>query len=203
MTNESADVSVASSAPFSGDARHEQLMLRALELAREALRHGEVPVGCLFVRHGRVIAEGRNSANETRNATRHAEMNCVDSVVQRCAATGEDPRAVLAQTEVVVSVEPCVMCAAALLDLGVLGVVYGCPNDRFGGCGSVLDAASLCARPFRVVAGVREAAALQLLRDFYKGTNPRAPVPKAKAKTAPCVDPVIRDISLLQSEDST
>ncbi|KAJ8895377.1 hypothetical protein PR048_000709 [Dryococelus australis] len=142
---------------------------------------GEVPVGCLFVRHGQIVAEGRNSVNETRNATRHAEMNCVDIVIALCADLHEDPCTFFAQTEVVVSVEPCVMCTAALLDLGVTKVTYGCRNDRFGGCDSVFNAASLCEQSFSVVAGVQEETAMQLLKDFYKGTNPNAPVPKVKS----------------------
>nr|CAD7202256.1 unnamed protein product [Timema douglasi] len=62
----------------------------ALQLAEEALQAGEVPVGCVFIHQGAVIAQGRNSVNETRNATRHAEMNCVDQVLEWCTHTQQD-----------------------------------------------------------------------------------------------------------------
>jgi len=63
-----------------GDAVNEEGMECAMQLAREALAVGEVPVGCVFIYQGKIIAIGRNTVNETRNATRHAEINCIDDV---------------------------------------------------------------------------------------------------------------------------
>nr|CAD7411940.1 unnamed protein product [Timema cristinae] len=157
----------------------------ALKLAEEALQAGEVPVGCVFIHQGAVIAQSRNSVNETRNATRHAEMNCVDQVLEWCRHTKQDYRSVFAATEVVVTVEPCIMCTPALHNLHVAHITYGCRNDRFGGCGSVFDASSLFPDPCPVISGVRADEAMQLLKDFYKGTNPNAPVSKVKKGRKP------------------
>lgn len=91
--------------------------------------------------------------------------------------------AVLADTEVYVTVEPCIMCAGALHNLHLKQLTYGCQNDRFGGCGTVLDTGLLADNPCKVVGGVRSQEAMQLLKDFYKGTNPNAPVPNVKKKS--------------------
>jgi tRNA-specific adenosine deaminase 2 len=151
-------------------------MERALELGEEALRQGEVPVGCLFLYKGKVIAEGRNTVNETKNATRHAEMDCIDRVLGVCETvewTG---------VSVVVSVEPCAMCAAALLHLGVANIVYGCGNDRFGGCGSVVDVPSLYSAQTTIRGGLKAERAMALLKEFYQGVNPNAPPDKVKIR---------------------
>lgn len=89
----------------------------------------------------------------------------------------------LSNTEVFVTVEPCIMCAGALHNLHLKQVTYGCQNDRFGGCGTVLDAGLLAENPCKIIGGVRAEEAMQLLKDFYKGTNPNAPVPNVKKKS--------------------
>ena len=72
------------------------------------------------------------------------------------------------------------MCAAALHNLQAAGVVYGCNNDRFGGSKSVLDTSQLFTQPCPMQGGVESDRAMQLLKEFYKGTNPNAPQPKVK-----------------------
>ena len=110
----------------------------AFLLAKEALASGEVPVGCVMVSdQGSVIGRGRNTVNETRNATRHAEINAVDTVEQHAAVTGEQSCSIYPRLSVYCNVEPCIMCAAALARLWVAAVYYGCSNEKFGGCGSV------------------------------------------------------------------
>ena len=151
----------------------------AFAAARDALAHQEVPVGCVFVRAGRLLAAGRNTVNQTKNATRHAELNCVDLVYARCAAAGLAPDRLWPDVDVLVTVEPCVMCAAALVELGVRSVTFGAANQRFGGCGSVLDVPQMLPSPVRFAqdrARVDEAVAL--LKEFYKGENPNAPRPQ-------------------------
>lgn len=106
-------------------------MREALIMAEEALDAGEVPVGCVFVTNGKAIARARNRTNEWRNATLHAELEAIDHLLPRHRE--------LADITLYVTVEPCVMCASALRQAGIGRVVYGCGNDRFGGCGSVLD----------------------------------------------------------------
>ncbi|KAL1122808.1 hypothetical protein AAG570_003134 [Ranatra chinensis] len=149
-------------------------MERALELAERALAKGEVPVGCIFVRGSCAIATGANDVNRTKNATRHAEMDCVDKVLK----SGDSARDCNAH----LTVEPCAMCAAALLNLKVERLIYGCPNDRFGGCGSVVDVAALLGSQIPIISAVLPDRAMALLKQFYAGTNPNAPLSKVKTK---------------------
>jgi tRNA-specific adenosine deaminase 2 len=163
----------------------EDYMEAAFELAREALSVGEVPVGCVFVDSttSKIIARGRNVVNETKNATRHAEMVCVDEVVSRFPNPREYS-AKFGETTVYVTCEPCVMCAQALVDLRVKKIVYGCANPRFGGCGSVLDVpGELNESGVEVVSGVRADEAVGLLKQFYDCENPNAPADKVKKKS--------------------
>lgn len=155
-----------------------EYMEAALNEAKEALKNGEVPVGCLFIYKGDVIATGSNTVNQTCNATRHAEMDCIEEIVRKYP----DWEQVFHNTQVVVTVEPCIMCAAALHTVRVASITYGCANDRFGGCSSVLDTSKLYSDPCPVVGNVRAEEALDLLKEFYKGTNPNAPESKVKVK---------------------
>lgn len=157
-------------------------MEEAFEQAREALAAGEVPVGCVFVYGGDIVARGRNTVNETHNATRHAEINCVDRTLDWCQTAGLDQRAVFRAVTVYVTVEPCGMCADALGQLGVARLVFGCCNDRFGGCGSVVDVPRMYEHTYSIEEGVRAEEAVNLLKEFYKGENPNAPSDKAKRK---------------------
>jgi len=193
-------------------------MRAALDLANEALESGEVPVGCVFVYDSKIVGCGRNRVNETRNATRHAEMVAVDDLRKRffnaagdsaeenlpsygtrlgselsaddcsplndCKASGLTADDILCSSTLYVTCEPCIMCAAALRMLHVPTVVYGCANERFGGCGSVVNIAAdhlpslgpelVCLR------GPFAEQSIDLLKTFYKGENPNAPCPKRK-----------------------
>lgn len=156
-------------------------MEKAFFYARKALALQEVPVGCIFVFDGEIIGLGRNTVNETRNATRHAEMNCIDQVKEFCELNNLELRSVFSEISVYVTVEPCIMCSAALYDLKVKSVVFGCRNDRFGGQ-SVFDVAGVLKPVTAVRGGYRAEEAMQLLKEFYKGTNPSTPVSKVKVK---------------------
>lgn len=141
--------------------------LSQIRQAEEALASGEVPVGCVFVRDGTIIAKARNRTNQLRNvraigvrafpsrdvrlmyvfiisahtkASRHAELEAIDLILEDASLTppSSSARYPLANTTLYVTVEPCIMCASALRQLGVRQVFYGCENDKFGGCGSVL-----------------------------------------------------------------
>lgn len=96
-----------------------EFMQAAFDNAQDAFARGEVPVGCVFVYQNEVIARGSNQTNETKNATRHAELICVDTVLEYAKQNNLDPSKVFADTSVVVTVEPCIMCAAALHHLKV------------------------------------------------------------------------------------
>lgn len=157
-------------------------MEQALEQARKAEQLKEVPVGCVFVyRNEEVIARGCNLVNETKNATRHVEFICIDQVLDYCKRHNLKHEDVFREVTVVVTVEPCIMCAAALIQLNVKEIIYGCQNDRFGGC-TVLDVPGLLQTSIPIRGGVRAEEAMELLKEFYKGENPSAPVPKVKSQ---------------------
>uniref|UniRef100_A0A9J8BWC9 Adenosine deaminase tRNA specific 2 n=1 Tax=Cyprinus carpio carpio TaxID=630221 RepID=A0A9J8BWC9_CYPCA len=144
-------------------------MVNVFWVALEALENGEVPVGCLMVYNNEIIGKGRNEVNETKNATRHAEMVALDQVLDWCRFREKDP------------MEPCIMRAAALY---IPLVVYGCKNERFGGCGSVLDVSSdhlpHTGTSFKCIAGYRAEEAVEMLKTFYKQENPKAPKPEVR-----------------------
>uniref|UniRef100_A0A4X2K211 tRNA-specific adenosine deaminase 2 n=2 Tax=Vombatus ursinus TaxID=29139 RepID=A0A4X2K211_VOMUR len=164
----------------------EAWMERAMHMAKEALENGEVPVGCLMVYNNEVLAKGRNEVNQTKNATRHAEMVAIDQVLEWCHRFGRNPTEVFEHTVLYVTVEPCIMCAAALRLMKIPLVVYGCQNERFGGCGSVLDIASAdlpnTGTPFKCIPGYQAEEAVEMLKIFYKQENPNAPKSKVRKK---------------------
>ncbi|CEO99766.1 tRNA(adenine(34)) deaminase [Plasmodiophora brassicae] len=157
------------------DARDRAFMADALDEARAALRRGEVPVGCALVRRGVVIARAHNDTVATRNATRHCEVVAVEAV-QRAGAYGRD---VFRECTLYVTVEPCIMCASLLAQVGIGRVVFGCHNERFGGNGSVY---ALHQGAYESTPGLCRQAAVDLLKQFYESGNPSAPVTK-RART--------------------
>jgi len=239
----------------------EVYMHEALKVAKDALKLGEVPVGCVIVLWDHpsiptgesvVISHGANQVNATRDATRHAEIVAIDRLLTHGASSDElrlppdvgtkaapgsqeVPQSVRqARTELwedrlmnvpdqpdhwknsfgwrnnslpelasmgifrhchlYVTCEPCVMCAAALATVGIRRVVFGCKNDRFGGCGSLLhlyekegnddDAvpSRATAVGYEITSGVLESDAINILRSFYDRENFHAPDSKRKRK---------------------
>ncbi|KAI9456942.1 cytidine deaminase-like protein [Boletus coccyginus] len=171
------------SADSTGDRVHLAWMREAMAMAEEALASGEVPVGCVFVRDDTIIAKARNRTNELRNASRHAELEAIDLILEDTppSSTTHYP---LANTTLYVTVEPCIMCASALRQLGVHQVFYGCENDKFGGCGSVLGVNERLEHPvhpsYKVYGGYLRQDAIMILRQFYVTANSNAPVPRQK-----------------------
>jgi len=163
----------------------------AVQQAKVALDSLEVPVGCVIVEDGEVIASGRNRTTETRNATRHAEMEAIDVLLEQWHQNGLSATEVakkFAKCVLYVTCEPCIMCAAALSILGMKEVYYGCANDKFGGCGSIFSLHSSGSEPlnsggdlrqkgFKCTGGIMASEAVSLLRSFYEQGNPNAPKP--------------------------
>lgn len=166
----------------------EELFAACLAQAKLALAEKEVAIGCVFYHRdlGKVIARGRNSVNATKNACRHAELNCIDEVMLYCSRESiKAPHEVWAKIDVYVTCEPCIMCARVLRHLGVGKVVYGCSNERFGGCKSVVDVLSterISERPLSYKHGVKEQETINLLKTFYSGENLNAPEEMRKVK---------------------
>ncbi len=143
---------------------HEHYMSLALELAREAAANGEVPVGAVVAGpDDAVIGRGRNRREETGDATAHAE---IEAIREACAALG-DWR--LSGCTLYVTLEPCPMCAGAIINARVPVVVFGAREALSGSCGSVIDLfyERYGHRP-QVYAGVLEADCAALLRAFFR-----------------------------------
>lgn len=151
----------------------------ALQNGRAANEQNEVPVGCVFVYHDQIIAYGANQVNKTKNATRHAEFICIDQVLEYCKQNQLEHSDVFREISVIVTVEPCIMCAAALNQSNVKEIIFGCVNDRFGGT-TVLNVFQLLNSKVNVMGGIRADEAMDLLKEFYKGENPTAPIPKSR-----------------------
>ena len=137
-------------------------MDEALRLAREAGEAGEVPVGCVIVRGEEILGRGRNRREEDRSALAHAE---IEAIREACARLG-DWR--LEGCALFVTLEPCAMCAGAILNARIPTVVYGLREGKTGACGSVLDlfAEDFGFRP-RMYGGVREAECRDLMQNFF------------------------------------
>ena len=141
----------------------EKSMELALTLAREAADAGEVPVGCVITdRDGNMIGRGRNRREEHGDATAHAE---IEAIREACAALGNWR---LEGCTLTVTLEPCPMCAGAILNARIPTVVYGAREPKSGSLGSVID---LFFEPYgfqpEVYGGVLEQECAALLREFF------------------------------------
>ena len=142
---------------------HELYMRQALELAKEAAAAGEVPVGCVIVHEGRVIGRGRNRREEKQAVSSHAEM---EAMAEANAALGSWR---LEDCTLYVTLEPCPMCAGAIINARIPRVVYGASDAKCGACGSVCDLFSMEFNHHPTVEkGVREEACSALLTEFFQ-----------------------------------
>ena len=142
--------------------QEERYMAMALALAKEAGEQGDIPVGCVVVQDGTVIGTGRNCREARGDATAHAE---VEAIRAACAALGSWR---LEGCDLYVTLEPCPMCAGAMVNARIRRVWYGAQNPKAGCCGSVLALVQerFNHRP-QVYGGVLEAECAALLRRFF------------------------------------
>ncbi|MEP6784760.1 MAG: nucleoside deaminase [Sphingomonadales bacterium] len=138
-------------------------MKRALELAAQAARDGEVPVGAVVLQGGVVVGEGVNRTRRDNDPTAHAEI----VAIRAACATLETDR--LPHCELWVTLEPCAMCAGAIAHARIARLVYAAPDSKGGGVahGARVFAQPTCHHRPDVIDGVGEAAAAVLLRDFF------------------------------------
>ena len=113
--------------------KHEDYMREALALAREAAARGEVPVGCVIVRGGKIVGRGCNRREERRSTASHAEMEAIADANARLGTWRLDDCALY------VTLEPCPMCAGAILNARIPKVYYGARDEAMGACGGVVN----------------------------------------------------------------
>lgn len=141
-----------------------QFMQKALELAKISAAEGEVPVGAIIVKGDEIVGTGRNRREYGKNALYHAEIEAIDNACK----TLDGWR--LWECDMYVTLEPCPMCAGAIINSRIKTVYYGASDLKAGSFGSVVDFNSL---PYNhkpeIVSGVMQDEARKMLSDFFKG----------------------------------
>ena len=142
---------------------HEGYMRRALELAAQAAQEGDVPVGCVIVKDGEIVGEGRNRREENGDATAHAELEAIRDACDKLGTWR------LHDCTLYVTLEPCPMCAGGIINSRMHTVRYGARDDKAGACGSVLN---LFEERFnhkpRLYGGLLEGECAQQLQEFFE-----------------------------------
>jgi tRNA(adenine34) deaminase len=142
----------------------EKFMNEALREARKALKINEVPIGCVIVKNGRVIGRGHNRTIRANDPTAHAEIIAIRKAAR---ATGNYR---LTNCDLYVTIEPCVMCAGAIIWARLRRVVFGAWEAKAGACGSVVNIVDNRSFNHRAkcTGGVMESDCLCLIKDFFK-----------------------------------
>ena len=147
----------------------EKYMKEALKQAKKAYALGEVPIGCVIVHEGRIIGRGYNRRNTDKNTLAHAEITAIN----KASKVIGDWR--LEECTLYVTLEPCQMCAGAIIQARIPRVVIGCMNPKAGCGGSILNLLQM--KEFNhqaeVLRGVREEECSKLLSDFFRDLRER------------------------------
>ena len=144
-------------------ANHEEYMKIALELAKEAQMEGEVPVGCVIVRNGQIIGRGRNRREKNKNALAHAEIEAIN---EACSTLGGWR---LPQCTMYVTLEPCPMCAGAIINSRLENAVIALSDPKSGALGSVLNFNSYpLNHRVRLTYGVLEQESRACMQSFFE-----------------------------------
>lgn len=140
-----------------------EYMLAAYEMAKQAYDDGEVPVGAVIVKENEIVAKGRNRREKAKNALLHAEIEAIDNA---CKVLGGWR---LWNCELYVTLEPCPMCAGAIMNAHIPKVYFGAYDFKNGSCGTVTN---LFEMPYNFkpecVGGIMADECSALLKDFFK-----------------------------------
>ena len=142
-----------------------KFMSRAIELARLAADKGEVPVGAVVVKDGKIIGEGYNMREQKKNALSHAETEAINAA---CNYLG-DWR--LDGCTMYVTLEPCPMCAGAIVNARISELVFGAYDKTMGCIDSVTNITSLPFANITVYGGIKEDECKKILTDFFEGVR--------------------------------
>lgn len=141
----------------------EIFMKEAIKHAIKAAKDNEVPVGAVVVKSGEIVATGRNRREKSKDATRHAEIEAIENACKKLGGWR------LWQCELFVTLEPCPMCAGAIINSRIQRVIFGAKDEKSGSCGSVINLFDL---PYNhkpvLVSGVLEDECSKILTDFFK-----------------------------------
>ena len=138
-------------------------MEEALTLAREAAEMGEVPVGCVIVRNGKIVGRGKNCRETEKTALGHAEIEAIRDACKNLGGWR------LWDCTLYVTLEPCSMCAGAIINARIPRVVFGASDEKYGACGSVCDLFSMNFNHHpEVTKGVCEEESLALMTRFFQ-----------------------------------
>lgn len=145
-----------------------EYMKTALSEAEKALLLGEVPVGAVIVRNGKIIAKAHNTRESEKNALHHAEVKAIDSACRQLGGWR------LHECDIFVTLEPCVMCAGAIVNARINRVFYGARDEKAGGFGTILDVSQypLNHKP-TAIGGIMEGEASRLLSEFFSRLRKR------------------------------
>ena len=135
----------------------------AIELAKEAAAEGEVPVGCVIVRNGQIVGRGRNRRETHKTALGHGEIEAISDACKNLGGWR------LWDCTLYVTLEPCPMCAGAIINARIPRVVYGASDAKSGACGSVCDLFSMKFNHHPTEEkGIREEECMELLQTFFQ-----------------------------------
>lgn len=145
------------------DIQHEKFMDAAIKLARKAYDNGDVPIGCVIVKDGKIIARGYNKRNLKKTTLAHAELLAIEQASKKLA----DWR--LEDCTMYVTLEPCQMCAGAIVQARIPNVVIGCMNPKAGCAGSILNLLDIKQfnHQVEVIKGIREEVCSQMMKSFF------------------------------------
>ncbi len=140
-----------------------EFMRAALEMAREAYADDEVPVGAVIVRNGKIIASGRNRREKAKNALLHAEIDAINNACKELGGWR------LWNCELYVTLEPCPMCAGAIINAHIPQIYFGAYDFKNGSCGTITN---LFEMPYNFkpnsTGGIMQEECSRLLKDFFK-----------------------------------
>lgn len=141
---------------------HEIFMKRAVSCAKKAAKIGEVPVGAVVVRNGEVISTGYNRRETDKNALRHAEITAIDRACKKLGGWR------LWECDIYVTLEPCPMCAGAIINSRIRNVYIGAPDLKNGAMGSVVSLQDCFTHKPTVVNGILKDECAAVLSNFFK-----------------------------------
>ena len=156
---------------------NEQFMLRAIELAHECALHDEVPVGAVLVKNGVIIAENGNEKERENSALRHAEMIVLEKGTKAVGNWW------LENCDLYVTLEPCPMCAGAMINSRIRSLYFGAYDEKSGACGSKINLLEegLFNHNIEVSGGHKKEECAKLLSDFFRAKREAKKKPQGKS----------------------